>query len=88
MNLVKPRTRLEVRSNFFSVRTVDDWNGLPENIIMSVLYGSSRSCISSIEASGPGRSSDGRSRDRKRQQPMIADSFCYGPRWPDGRIPK
>ncbi len=35
MNVVKPRTRLEVRSNFFSVRTVDDWNGLPENIKMS-----------------------------------------------------
>jgi hypothetical protein len=35
MNLVKPRTRLEVRSNFFSVRTVDDWNALPENIKMS-----------------------------------------------------
>jgi hypothetical protein len=34
MNLVKPRIRLEVRSNFFSVRTVDDWNALPENIKM------------------------------------------------------
>jgi hypothetical protein len=31
-NVVKPRRRLEVRSNFFSVRTCDEWNRLPEEI--------------------------------------------------------
>jgi hypothetical protein len=35
MNLYKPRTRLDVRSNFFSVRTVDSWNSLPEEIKMA-----------------------------------------------------
>jgi hypothetical protein len=33
-NFVKPRRRLEleVRSNFFSVRTCDEWNRVPEEI--------------------------------------------------------
>ncbi len=31
MNLVKPRTRLEVRSNFFSTIMVEDWNGVLED---------------------------------------------------------
>jgi hypothetical protein len=35
MNLVKPRVRLEVRENFFSVRTVEDWNKVPEDIKMA-----------------------------------------------------
>ncbi len=28
LNLVKQRANLEVRSNFFSVRVVDEWNGI------------------------------------------------------------
>jgi ribonuclease P/MRP protein subunit RPP40 len=32
LNLVKPRTRLEVRSNFFSIRVVEEWNKVPEKI--------------------------------------------------------
>jgi hypothetical protein len=32
LNLVKPKARLEVRRNFFSVRSVDVWNSLPEDI--------------------------------------------------------
>jgi hypothetical protein len=35
LNLVKPRTRLEVRSNFFSIRVVEEWNKVPENIKMA-----------------------------------------------------
>lgn len=35
MNVVKPRTRLEVRTNFFSVRTADCWNHVPEEIKMA-----------------------------------------------------
>ncbi len=35
MNIVKPRERLEVRENFFSVTTVDSWNNLPEEIKMA-----------------------------------------------------
>ncbi len=34
MNIVKPRSRLKVRKNFFLVRTVNDWNNVPENIKM------------------------------------------------------
>ncbi len=37
LNLVKPRTRLEVRSNFFSIRVVEEWNKVPENIKMAHL---------------------------------------------------
>jgi hypothetical protein len=29
LNLEKPRANLEVRSNFFSVRVLDEWNGIP-----------------------------------------------------------
>jgi hypothetical protein len=32
MNVVKPRARLEVRANSFSVRTCDDWNMIPEEV--------------------------------------------------------
>jgi hypothetical protein len=34
MNLVKPRTRMEVRNNFFSIRVVEDWNIMPEDTKM------------------------------------------------------
>ena len=32
MNLLKPKTRLDVRRNFFSCRVVDPWNCLPSNV--------------------------------------------------------
>jgi hypothetical protein len=32
LNLLKPRTNLEVRGNFFSVRVVDEWNAIPSEI--------------------------------------------------------
>ena len=32
LNIVKPRARLELRNNFFSVRICDKWNGLPNSI--------------------------------------------------------
>jgi hypothetical protein len=35
MNVIKPRARLEVRANFFSVRTCDDWNMIPEEVKMA-----------------------------------------------------
>jgi hypothetical protein len=35
MNLVKPRARLEMRANFFSVRVCDSWNGVPDDIKMA-----------------------------------------------------
>jgi hypothetical protein len=34
MNIVKPRSRLKVRTNFFLVRTVNDWNNVPKSIKM------------------------------------------------------
>jgi hypothetical protein len=44
MNIVKPRPRLEVRMNFFSVRTADDWNSVPGNIKLSRTSGQFKSC--------------------------------------------
>jgi hypothetical protein len=35
LNLVKPRANLDVRSNFFSVRVVDEWKGIPTEIKMA-----------------------------------------------------
>jgi ribonuclease P/MRP protein subunit RPP40 len=35
LNVIKPRARLGVRINFFSVRTADDWNVVPEKIKMA-----------------------------------------------------
>jgi hypothetical protein len=35
MNILKPRTRLEIRSNFFSVRVIESWNDIPVKIKMS-----------------------------------------------------
>jgi hypothetical protein len=35
LNLIKPRANLEIRANFFSVRVVDSWNAIPENIKMA-----------------------------------------------------
>ena len=32
LNIVKPRSRLEIRNNFFSVRCCEKWNSLPDNI--------------------------------------------------------
>ena len=32
LNLVKPRANLEIRSNFFSVRSIDSWNSLPDTV--------------------------------------------------------
>jgi hypothetical protein len=34
-NLVKPRSNLEVRTNFFSIRVVEDWNAIPADIKMA-----------------------------------------------------
>ena len=36
MNLVKPKSRLDVRKNFFSCRVVDSWNELPSSVQQSV----------------------------------------------------
>ena len=33
--LSKPRTRLNVRRTFFSQRVINEWNHLPDNIVMS-----------------------------------------------------
>jgi ribonuclease P/MRP protein subunit RPP40 len=35
MNIVKPRARLEMRANFFSVRVCDSWNEVPDDIKMA-----------------------------------------------------
>jgi hypothetical protein len=35
MNILKPRARLEIRSNFFSVRVIESWNDIPVKIKMS-----------------------------------------------------
>jgi hypothetical protein len=32
LNLLKPKSRLEVRKNFFSCRVVDSWNSLPASV--------------------------------------------------------
>jgi hypothetical protein len=34
-NLIKPRTNLEIRTNFFSVRVIDNWNLIPAEIKMA-----------------------------------------------------
>ncbi len=39
INLVKPRMRLEVRSNFFSIIMVEDWNRVLEDITMACCVG-------------------------------------------------
>jgi hypothetical protein len=35
LNVLKPRARLEVRCNFFSVRVADQWNLVPDNVKMA-----------------------------------------------------
>ncbi len=35
MNILKLRTRLEVRAIFFSLRVVDSWNNVPDEIKLS-----------------------------------------------------
>ena len=32
LNIMKPKARLEIRKNFFTVRAVDDWNKLPAKV--------------------------------------------------------
>ena len=32
LNIIKPRANLEIRRNFFSLRVIDPWNNLPEEI--------------------------------------------------------
>ena len=35
LKLYKPRTKLDVRKYFFSIRVIDEWNSLPESVIYS-----------------------------------------------------
>ncbi len=61
MNVVKPRARLEVRANFFSVKTRDDWNMILEvKMARSIVQAASKSCTSNTERTGHGSSGDGK----------------------------
>ena len=33
LKLFKPRCRTNIRQNFFTVRVIEDWNSLPEEVI-------------------------------------------------------
>ncbi len=33
--LEKQRPRLDIRKHYFGLRVIDDWNNLPENVVMS-----------------------------------------------------
>jgi len=35
LKLYKPRTKLDVRKYFLSIRVIDEWNSLPESVIYS-----------------------------------------------------
>ena len=35
LKIFKPRARLNVRKNCFSIRVVDSWNALPESVVMA-----------------------------------------------------
>ena len=35
LKIYKPRTQLDVRKYFFSVRVIDEWNSLPGSVIHS-----------------------------------------------------
>ena len=43
--LVKPRSKIETRSNFYFQRMVDEWNALPESIRMSKTVGSFKQAL-------------------------------------------
>ncbi len=55
MNILKPRSRLEVRGNFFSVRVADSWNSVPETIKMSRTTGQFKRQYKKYRSSRPRR---------------------------------
>jgi hypothetical protein len=55
MNILKPRSRLEVRGNFFSVRVADSWNSVPESIKMSRTIGQFKRQYKKYRSSRPRR---------------------------------
>ncbi len=87
MNVVKPRSWLEVKNNFFSVRVADGWNLVPEEIKMARTDGHFKRLYKLTGAAYRGKREAGRRRDWDRQRRTSADGLRNGPRWPDGDIP-
>ena len=48
LKLFKPRARLNTRMNFFSLRVVDQWNSLPNNVVMGPSINAFKSRLNSF----------------------------------------
>ncbi len=87
MNVVKPRARQEVRANFFSVRTCDDWNMIPEEVKRAKSTAHFKKLYNRHREKRPGSSGYGRGISRTRcQRLMTAQCLQNGPSGPDGGI--
>ncbi len=84
MNLLRLRTRLDVRTHFFSVRTVDSWNCLPDRIKLARSIGQFKQLHKQHRSN---RTRQETNRLETGSGMPAANNFHNGPRWPDRSHP-
>jgi hypothetical protein len=79
LNLLKPRSNLDTRMNFFSVRVVDGWKVIPSEIRMVKKCASGQEEIQGPQAQPRGALGENDGEGDRATTPTRATCLCHGP---------